>query len=131
MSGLFSLITAKRQSGKRAEDLALAYLKQYGLRLVTRNYQCRAGEIDLIMRDRQELVFIEVRFRKYSQFGSGAESVDARKQRKLIMTAQHFLQTQNNPDWPACRFDVVAARPVSAAKSSLHLDWIKNAFHLQ
>jgi len=100
-------------SGARAEDLALAYLQEQGLRLVQRNYRVargpsqRGGEIDLILRDRDgTLVFVEVRARSDAAHGGGAASVTASKRAKLIRAAQYFLLRW--PELPPCRFDVVA-----------------------
>lgn len=118
-------------TGRQIEDRALTYLKNQGLKLVKRNYRCRLGELDLVMRERELLVFVEVRFRRRSSYGSGAETVDYRKQRKLILTAQHYLQSQCRNEWPACRFDVLAVSNDGKTQTSLHFDWIKNAFDLQ
>ncbi|MCF7981647.1 MAG: YraN family protein [Pseudomonadales bacterium] len=123
--------SSTQQIGQLVEDKALLYLKKHGLKPICRNYRCRAGEIDLIMNDRQALVFIEVRFRQQTKYGSGADTVDYRKQQKLILTAQHFLLSQHYSEWPACRFDVLAATRSSQDKTSLQFDWIKNAFDLQ
>lgn len=119
----FKAKTLAQQRGQQGEDAALKYLQQQGLRCEARNYRCRGGEIDLIMRDgnadAETLVFVEVRTRKTARHGSAAESVDRHKQRKLIIAAQHFLQNQKA--MPACRFDVVAL-------NENRIDWIKNAF---
>ena len=114
--------------GQQAEQHALNFLKQQGLKLITRNYHCRLGEIDLIMTDQQALVFIEVRYRKSQHYGSSAETVTTSKQKKIIHTAEHYLLHEINTATPACRFDVVAIYPSGTAQSSLHFDWIKNAF---
>ena len=106
--------------GADKERLAEAYLRRQGLRLVARNYRCRRGEIDLVMRDGGELVFVEVRYRASSRFGGAAGSVDVFKQRRLIAAAGHYLGA--NPSPLPCRFDVVA---ISGAD---RIDWIKNAF---
>ncbi|OOZ14865.1 YraN family protein, partial [Solemya velum gill symbiont] len=95
-----------RSSGTTAENLALNYLQKRGLSLVTKNYSCRCGEIDLIMQDSGALVFIEVRYRKSTRFGLPEETVDSRKQRKLILTAQRYLQSAQID--AECRFDVIA-----------------------
>lgn len=129
--GLFRQRATTRAIGQINEDKALQYLKKHALKLVCRNYHCRAGELDLIMLDRDTLVFIEVRFRNQTRYGSAADSVDYRKQRKLILAAQHFLQTQKFSKLPACRFDVLAMTPLARDKTSLQFDWIKNAFDLQ
>lgn len=111
--------------GHIAEDAALLYLTQQGLKLVTKNFRSRWGEIDLIMQHPKSLVFVEVRYRKSSYFGGGSASVDARKQRKLIRTALYYLQQQkmNNA---ICRFDVISLSTTETGETSI--DWIKNAF---
>lgn len=92
--------------GEAAERLAERHLRKQGLRLRERNYRSPHGEIDLIMQDGDTLVFIEVRQRRNAAYGSGADSVDHRKQRRLQLTAEHYLQRQQAI--PACRFDVVS-----------------------
>ncbi len=108
------------RKGSAAEQQALKWLKKQGLSLEQQNYQCRQGEIDLIMRDGEVLVFVEVRYRSHPDFGSAAESVTAAKQRKLLRTAAHFLQRQAHT--PPCRFDIIGL------DSDNHIQWIKNAF---
>ena len=88
-------LTRAKKTGCLAEDLACNYLSKQGLILVSRNYYCRLGEIDIIMRDKNYLVFVEVRYRNNSLFGCGAESVTLSKQTKLIKTAQFYLQQKN------------------------------------
>ena len=101
---------SKRQQaalrGQAAEARALAYLQQQGLQLLERNFSCRCGEIDLIMREQQTLVFVEVRQRSSDQFGGAAASVTAVKQARLWRTAEYFLQRYPKP--PRCRFDLIA-----------------------
>lgn len=95
--------------GQYYEDLALRFLQAQGLSLVARNYRCGSGEIDLIMRSGQYLVFVEVRYRASTSHGGAAASVTRAKQQKLLRTAQHFLLTQKlNEAGQACRFDVIA-----------------------
>jgi putative endonuclease len=106
--------------GDDKERLACTYLERRGLRLLERNYRCRRGEIDLVMRDTDTLVFVEVRFRTSSRFGTPAETVDSHKQRRLASAAAHYLQ--RHPTNLPCRFDVVA---VNGANS---IDWIRSAF---
>jgi len=109
-----------QQLGKDAENTAAQFLIKQQLRVITRNYLCRGGEIDLIMQEGQYLVFIEVRMRSHSQFGSALASVDWRKQARLIHTAQHYLLKH---PWPGpCRFDVIAVSQQGKC------EWIKNAF---
>jgi len=113
--------TRKQQSGDAAESAAIALLKQQGLTLVARNYQCKHGEIDIVMREGSTLVFVEVRLRRSSAFGSAAESVTAGKQRKVIASAQHYLITHGLSANTPLRFDVVAS-------DGDKLDWIPAAF---
>lgn len=101
---------ARRQQaalrGQAAEARALIYLQQQGMQLVARNFTCRYGEIDLIMRQQQTLVFVEVRQRSSAQFGGAAASVTAAKQARLWRTAEVFLRRYSTP--PSCRFDLIA-----------------------
>lgn len=114
-----------RKLGQDVEIAAANYLAEQGISLIEKNYHCRAGEIDLIGKDNQYLIFVEVRYRKSPLFGSAAESVTAKKQQRILMTAQHFLL--NNPALQnlCCRFDVIACEP---DKKGLTLNWIKGAF---
>jgi putative endonuclease len=119
----------KGNSGKHAEDAACHYLQGQGLTLVERNYGCPRGEIDLIMRQADTTVFVEVRFRRTIRYGSGAESVDWRKQEKLRTTAAHYLQQHPKAAKGACRFDVVSLTANAAAETGhYHIDWISDAF---
>lgn len=115
----------KHVRGRRAEDLACRYLERQGLRLLERNYRCARGEIDLIMQHGESLVFVEVRYRRSNTFGSGAESVDQRKQFRLIETALHYIQKRNAAGRPS-RFDVISVSPGTPEDN---IDWIPNAFH--
>ena len=92
--------------GRIAEDLALDWLQRQGLQLVTRNFRCRGGEIDLVMRQGQELVFIEVRARARASHGGAAASITSSKQAKLLLAAQVYLQRFKS--LPPCRIDVLA-----------------------
>ncbi len=108
--------------GALAEQFAARYLQQQGLTLITQNYRIRAGEIDLIMQDGESLVFVEVRMRSNAQFGGAAGSIDAHKQRRLILAAQHYLASL--PHLPPCRFDAVLMEDAQGKA----LRWLKNAF---
>lgn len=119
--------TAKQRTGQTAEDLACDYLQQQGLQLLERNYRCRQGEIDLIMRHDSYLVFIEVRYRRNTNICSGAESVDRRKQQKLIITATHYLQRHSQLAQLPSRFDVIS---MSRDKNAPAVDWIQDAFQV-
>ena len=113
------------ERGTWAEDLACRHLLDQGLRLVTRNYRCRHGEIDLVMRDGPTIVFVEVRLRNRTDFGSGAESVDARKQARVSSSAEHYLQ-RHATLLADCRFDVVS---ILQSGNTHRLEWIRNAFN--
>jgi putative endonuclease len=113
--------------GDIAEQIACDYLLEKKLTLVTKNYHSRRGEIDLIMLDQHTLVFVEVRYRKSSKFGSALESVTLQKQQKIIFTAEHFIANQNN-SYKQFRFDVIAISPDKNAKPEVN--WIQNAFQL-
>lgn len=106
--------------GAQAEQLAAQFLQRQGLKLVQANYHCRFGEIDLILRDKEDLVFAEVRQRRSSDFGASAASIDARKQQKIILTAQHYLSSLSHT--PPCRFDAVLL------DAGGNIEWIKSAF---
>lgn len=114
-----------RQRGAHAEDLACAFLRARGLGLLARNYHCRRGEIDLVMSAGDTLVFVEVRYRAREDFGSGAESVDARKRARLIAAAGHYLQRHTGAGARACRFDVVS---ITGPIGRERIDWIEHAF---
>lgn len=115
-----------RAIGANAERLAARYLTRKGLISVTQNFNCRLGEIDLIMTDDDCLVFVEVRYRSHNRFSRAGVTVDARKQKKLIRTAALFLarraQFANSP----VRFDVVAID--ADANNDESIEWIRDAF---
>ena len=120
-----------REIGFRTEALAEEFLKQQGLKTISRNFRCRRGEIDLIMLDGNMLVFVEVRYRKHSRYGSGADSVNAQKQQKIIIAAQFFLQHNKMHRNRNCRFDVLSlsvSTDDGADPNGLKYQWIKNAF---
>ena len=114
-----------RAVGQDAERLAEGLLVRRGLTLLARNYRCRRGEIDLVMRDADALVFIEVRRRSNRGFGGGLESVDARKRARLVATAEHFLMTRRIGDDRPCRFDVVA---IDGRPPHTEFEWVRDAF---
>lgn len=118
-------LTKRQILGKTAEHYALRYLIDHGLKLVKQNWHCRLGEIDLIMQDQLCLVFVEVRLRSNQQV-SAEESVDWRKQRKIIDSARAFLHS--NPRWQnsPCRFDVLAAQP--DGNTGFIFNWLQDAF---
>ncbi len=116
--------TTKQQTGQAGEDAALQHLQTAGLKLIDRNYHCRWGEIDLVMQDKDCIVFVEVRLRSSGAFGGAAASVDLRKQKKLQKTALHYLQKNRLSARQAARIDVVAVRP---SRETFDVEWIQNA----
>lgn len=108
-------------AGLAAEKIAATFLKNNGLNLVMQNYHCRFGEIDLVMKEANTLVFVEVRLRSNNQFGSAGASITLQKQQKLIATAQHFLQQHGEQ---ACRFDAILMNKADFN----HIEWVRNAF---
>jgi putative endonuclease len=117
--------TNRRADGARYENLALAHLESAGLALIERNYACRYGEIDLVMRERDVVVFVEVRYRRAGAFGDGVDSVGAGKRAKLVRAAGAFLAEHPRLAERACRFDVLAIGDGDGAPS---IDWRRNAF---
>ncbi|MNK13486.1 hypothetical protein D3C87_315710 [compost metagenome] len=108
------------------EAAAQAYLHTAGLSPVSRNARYRGGELDLIMRDGDTTVFVEVRYRATAGFGGGAASVDLRKRRKLVLAAQLFLAAHPALANRPCRFDVV-----EASGDPPQLTWLRDAFRLE
>ena len=94
--------------------------------MIQRNYRCRRGEIDLVMRDGELLVFVEVRYRNRDDFGGGAASVDARKRLKLVRAAHTYCQHKGVPAHVSCRFDVVALGP-----GEREVEWYADAFEVE
>lgn len=111
--------------GRQTEALALDYLNRQGLTLRERNFRCRRGEIDLVMQDRACIVFVEVRYRRDRRHGSPAETIDQRKQQKLLLAARYYLHTHAETRGTPARFDVVALSP---GATGLEIEWIRNAF---
>ena len=112
--------------GKEGERVAERYLQGKGYKLVQRNYRCSAGELDLVVLDRRVVVFVEVKTRTGSGFGSPLEAVEFRKQRKMIQAAQFFLAEKGLQQRDA-RFDVVG---VSWPGREPVVEHIENAFEL-
>jgi len=115
-----------RTVGFAAERSAQRFLRRNGLQQVAQNYRCRLGEIDLVMRDRDCLVFVEVRYRTSNRFARASLSVDSHKQRKIIRTAALFLARRATYANSKVRFDVVAID--ADAHGEQTIEWIKDAF---
>jgi len=112
-------------NGRHAEQQALQYLQGRGLRLLERNFRSRYGEIDLIMREADCLVFIEVRYRRRRDYGGAAASVDGNKQARLVSTALYYLQRHPGSAQQPTRFDVVA---LTELNDTTNIEWIRDAF---
>ena len=119
-----------REQGQYTESLACRYLENKGFNLIEKNFNCKVGEIDLIMQDNDTLVFVEVRYRKNKNFGSGAESITASKQSKLIKAASLYLQRHARLNQYPARFDVVSITGFIETEdfNNIKFDWIENAF---
>jgi len=107
--------------GGAAEAAAAAFLAGEGLSLLQSNYRCRMGEIDLVLRQGSTIVFVEVRLRTNSSFGTAAESIGPRKRARLLATARHYLA--GKPE-PPCRFDVIVLDRLDPPR----MEWIRDAF---
>ena len=120
----------RKNKGARVEALARDFLQRHGLKPVAANANYRGGELDLVMRDGDTLVFVEVRYRRTagnasSGFGGGAASIDANKRRKLVHAAGLFLAAHHEFSRAPCRFDVIDA---SGAVDAPDFIWLRDAF---
>ena len=115
-----------RQAGAQWEKTAESFLRSQGLKLLQRNFSSRFGEIDLIMEDEETVVFIEVKYRKSSQHGSGADAVTFHKQGRISRTASWYLVKNPHRAGQFCRFDVISITPRKEAQG---INWIKSAFY--
>ena len=122
----------RKKLGVKGEEIAGRYLKGRGYRIIERNYRNRLGEIDIIAEQGEDLVFIEVKTRTDSSFGTPFESVTVQKQKQLARVALEYLNTQGNHDRPA-RFDVIGIRLKEAGADMFHeaeIELLQNAFDL-
>ena len=113
----------RKAEGDAREAQARSELERAGLRLLAGNVRYRVGEIDLVMLDREVLVFVEVRYRREHDFGGALASVTRAKQRRLARAASHYLAEHPQHARRACRFDVVAIGDSGS-------DWVRDAFRL-
>lgn len=113
---------ARKEAGREAEQLAMRHLQAAGLQLLMRNFNCRQGEIDLIMLDRSTLVLVEVRYRSGDDYGGAAASVTWRKQRRIARAARYLLLRRAELRRYPVRFDVVAV------SRGGRVEWIRHAF---
>jgi putative endonuclease len=113
-----------RKIGFKQEKIALGFLRKKGLKLIKQNFNTKYGEIDIIMRDNTQIIFIEVKYRKSDLYGQASEMVTYSKQKKIINTSTCFLKKYNLYDKIPIRFDVISINnnPISP------IEWIQNAF---
>ena len=112
-------------AGAVFEQRALVTLEHAGMRMLSRNYLTRRGELDLVMREADTIVFVEVRYRRSATHGDAATSVTAVKRERLILAAQHWLSAHPEHAQRTCRFDVISYDgPATAARET----WLRNAF---
>lgn len=112
------------ESGAKAEEIAKQFLESQGLIFLRSNFRCKMGEIDLIFQDKDERVIVEVRSRKQTSFGDGAETVFYQKQKKLIRTTKYYQQKEQY--WGNIRFDVISI--VSKENTAPEITHIPDAF---
>jgi putative endonuclease len=120
------MLNRQQQFGRKSERLAAEYLKLKGYRIIETNYRCPVGEIDIIAKDKKTLVFVEVKARRSTRFGSPKGAVTPAKQRKISMAALDYLKRSGQDDARA-RFDVVA---IDTASGKPDIEVVKNAFDL-
>jgi putative endonuclease len=99
---------SNRRKGTEYEDIAVEYMKQHQMQVVEQNYRCRQGEIDIIGREEDYLLFVEVKYRKDAKKGYPAEAVTPTKRLRILQTARYYLYTHHFPETTKLRFDVVA-----------------------
>ncbi len=97
-----------REAGAEAEEAACAFLEARGARIVERNFRARGGEIDIVAREKDVLVFVEVRFREGEGFGAPEETIGLAKRRKIVSAAREYLGRVPLNSWKVARFDVIA-----------------------
>ena len=120
------MLNRQQQFGRSSERLAVEYLKRTGYQIIETNYRSTSGEIDIIAREKATIVFVEVKARSSSRFGSPKGAVTATKQRKISMAALEYLKKSGMTESPA-RFDVVA---IDTAAGKMDIEVVKNAFAL-
>ncbi len=111
----------KRKLGAKVEQMMKTYISQSGMTILEMNYRCKQGEIDIIAKDRAYYVFIEVKYRNSTRYGTPQEAVDILKQKRICKAAQYYMYAHNLSEFTPVRFDV-------AAVLENHISYIKNAF---
>ena len=116
-----------RDTGQAFEAAARTHLERAGLVIVAANAGYRVGELDLVMREGQTLVFVEVRYRRDARFGGGSVSVTPAKRRRIALAASAWLASHPRDAQRPCRFDVIA---IAGSTGAPQIEWIRNAFTL-
>jgi putative endonuclease len=117
----------KKELGKKGEEKALRFLKKKGYRIIEKNYVCKLGEMDIIAKEKDTLVFVEVKTRTTTEFGPPQLAVNSSKQRQLSKVALNYLKEKQLEEVKA-RFDVVA---ILLEQEKEKIELIKDAFELQ
>ncbi len=118
--------TYRQILGQKAEDIAVEFLRAQGLKILARNFRRRLGELDIVAREGDTLVIVEVRMRTDDRYGGAAASVDPRKQRRLIRAAAQLLQQRSDLARLPARFDVVTVSEVG--RNRPRIEWLRHAF---
>jgi putative endonuclease len=122
--GIVAMSDARQILGKIGEDLACQELQRRGYAILARRYRRRGGELDIVARDGQTVVFVEVKTREGCEFGAGAESVTRFKRRRMASVALDYMARNNLMECP-CRFDVVS---IDMGESKPRIELYQNAF---
>jgi putative endonuclease len=120
------MISDRREFGQKGESIAVRHLKKNGYKILEKNYRTKLGEIDIIAKDKDTIVFVEVKARRSRQFGNPKHAVTPNKQKKISMVALFYLKSTKQTDAKA-RFDVVA---ICAEQHENSIEIVKNAFEL-
>ena len=120
------MLNIRQKFGKFGENLAARHLKKLGYKIICKNYRTKLGEIDIIAKEEDTIVFVEVKSRRTSTFGSPKYSITKKKQQQISKTALYYLKETNQSNVSA-RFDVVT---VSSVNKKHDIEVIKNAFEL-
>ena len=127
---------SRKNIGDQSETIAKQYLEQQGLTYITSNFRCRRGEIDLIMKDQYQLVFIEVRYRSQNNYGTAADTITRKKQKKVILAAHYYLHKYQLTERVSCRFDTVTVQAFPQMPNTgvvgdkkYEIQWLQDAFN--
>jgi putative endonuclease len=109
----------RSEVARRGEDAATAFLERIGMRIEARNWRCPAGEVDIVARDGDELVFVEVKTRRSERAGTAEEAVSPTKQRRIVRLAETYLRCEGGAPEGGVRFDVIAIRVIAVDRALL------------